>query len=404
MSDMPKRLVSLDAYRGLIMATLAGGGLGLMHTAKRMGYGPDDQVDTMVGHVWQSLAFHTSHPDWISHFYVIGFSYWDLIQPAFMFMVGMAMPFSFARRRAEGNSTRSVWGHAIKRAVILVLLGVFLMSKTATETNWVFINVLSQIGLGYLLVMLLLGRGIRTQLAVGAIVLVAYWLVFILYPGPPKDFDLASAGTSAQWIDHGSFAHFIKHANVAWAFDVWFLNLFPHSEPLVYYSSAGGYTTLNFIPSAVTMLMGVMAGQLAIGPRPDRQKVRLLLISGGVCMLLALAAGYTVCPIVKRIWTPSWTLFSGAWVLWMLAAFYWVIEVRGVKAWTFPLVVVGMNSIPIFLMASLLRPWITGTLKIHFGQTIFDGNYGPTIQSTLIFLVFWLICFWLYRQKIFIRI
>ncbi len=89
-----ERLLSLDAFRGLVMCTLAVNGFAFASTAKRLGYGPDADVDTYAGSIWQFLAFHNTHPEWNSQFYVVGCSFWDLIQPAFMFMVGVAMPYS----------------------------------------------------------------------------------------------------------------------------------------------------------------------------------------------------------------------------------------------------------------------------------------------------------------------
>jgi heparan-alpha-glucosaminide N-acetyltransferase len=111
-----------------------------------------------------------------------------------------------------------------------------------------------------------------------------------------------------------------------------------------------------------------------------------------------------VCPIVKRLWTPSWVVYSTGWTCWMLAAFYSVIDVGGFRRWAFPLVVVGVNSIAIYLMSQLMRPFVTASLKTHFGQDLFAGPYGPLIRGISILLVFWLICLWLYRQKIYIKI
>ena len=126
--------------------------------------------------------------------------------------------------------------------------------------------------------------------------------------------------------------------NAAAQADLTLLNLFATEETVQVH--AAGYATLNFIPSLVTMLIGVLAGTLLRGPRTDSEKVRYLLIAGLVCLVAAVVASFTVCPIVKKIWTPAWTLFSGAWVLWTLAGLYYVIDVRGWKRWTFPLVVV----------------------------------------------------------------
>jgi predicted acyltransferase len=113
---------------------------------------------------------------------------------------------------------------------------------------------------------------------------------------------------------------------------------------------------------------------------------------------------WAVCPIVKRIWTPSFAIFSTGWTLWMLAAFYWVIDVKGWRRWSFPLVVVGMNSIAFYCMAQLLKPWISRTLATHFGPHLFEGPFAAAYEAAARLFVMWLICLWMYRQKIFVKI
>lgn len=394
------RLVSLDAYRGLIMLTLAGSGFGLLGLAKEK-----LKSDSESG-LWNFVKFQTDHPEWISNFHYVGVSYWDLIQPSFMFMVGVAMPFSYTKRLNHGDSFLKMLGHVIARSIILILLGVFLESTNTPDkrTNWHFVCVLSQIGLGYLFVFLLMGRPAILQFLVGIAVLIGYWYWFIKYPTPGAT-DFA-----------GHFDINAKNANAAWKFDTWLLNLFPRSEPFT--KNAGGYTTMNFVPSAVTMLMGVMSGELLMGERRPWHKVGILVASGMVCMVLGVIAGETVCPIVKRIWTPSWVLFSGAYVLWILAAFYAVCDAGGFKLWAYPLVVLGANSILLYIMGQLLRGWTADQLLIHFGRVhfelfglTFDYKEAMTLEpykhvwrACSVMLVFWLLCAWLYRQKTFVRI
>ena len=129
-----------------------------------------------------------------------------------------------------------------------------------------------------------------------------------------------------------------------------------------------------------------------------------MLLAGAIGVSLGLVLDATICPIVKRIWTPSWAIYSAGYACWMLAAFYALIDVAGFRRWSFPLVVVGMNSIAIYLMAQLMKPFVASTLRTHFGQDLFSGRYGPLIRSSSTLLVFWLICYWLYRRKIFIKI
>jgi predicted acyltransferase len=162
---------------------------------------------------------------------------------------------------------------------------------------------------------------------------------------------------------------------------------------------------LNFVPSLATMILGLMAGELLRRPSlSPRQKCGRLVLLGACCLLAGAVLGETLCPIVKRIWTPSWTLFSAGWTFWMLAGFYWVIDIQGWRGWSFPLVVVGINSIAMYCMSQLLKPWTRTTLRTHLGQSIFQGDYAPLTQSLAVLTVLWLLCFWMYRQKIFVRI
>jgi len=406
-SKPAERLVSLDAYRGLIMLFMASAALGIPQVAKHSQSG-----------FWPRAASQLEHSAWV------GCSAWDLIQPAFMFMVGVAIPYSYARRRQQGQSSGRMLRHAAIRALVLVFLGVFLASGGSRQTNFLFTNVLAQIGLGYLFVVLLWRRGVWLQAAAALAILAGYWYVFYWYPSPQPgpEFDFAAYGLPKDWpLLPGVAAHWNKHANFAGWFDLRFLNLFPREKPYAFEPGAGGYQTLNFIPSMATMILGLMAGELLRSARSARAKLAALIMAGGVLMAAGLVAGDTICPIVKRIWTPSWALLSGAWVVWMLAALYALIEMAGYRRWAFPLVVVGMNSIVIYLMCQLMKGWTWSMLRLHvgpllkwapidraihtiFGPQGFDPIYMPMVQSTSVLLVFWLICWWLYRQKLFVRI
>jgi predicted acyltransferase len=389
-ADKPARLVSLDAYRGFIMLAMASAGFRLYEVAKQF---PDSGV-------WQFLGFHTDHVPWI------GCSFWDLIQPSFMFMVGVALPYSYASRRAKGDSEGRILAHAIWRAVLLVLLAIFLSSPPDSgprRTNFVFTNVLAQIGLGYVFVFLLVGRGCRIQLGAIAAIFVGYTLFFVLYPLPSPDFDYQSVGLSESWPRlTGWFAHWEKNTNAAAAFDVWFLNLFPRSQPFRF--NPGGYQTLNFVPSLITMILGLMAGEMLRGPKSRWAKLATLVVAAGVCLGLGLLLGQFLCPLVKRIWTPPWAVYSAGWTFAMLAAFYYVIDMQGYRAWAVPLVAVGMNSIAMYVMAQQMKPYIADKMRIHLGADWFKGDYGPIVQSAGILVVLWLICLWMYRRKIFLKI
>jgi len=385
-----QRLVSLDAYRGLIMLFMASGGLGLAQVAKQH---PGSRL-------WQCIAYHTSHAAWV------GGGAWDMIQPSFMFMVGMAVPFSLARRTAEGQTATVRLLHAAWRAAVLVALGVFLASNGKKQPDWIFPNVLAQIGLGYVFLVALAGRGWRVQCAVMAAIAAGCWAAFAWHPLPAADIDLAALGVTPELAGEavlpGFFGHWNMNTNVAAAFDRWFLNLFPRETPFVF--NAGGYQTLNFIPSLITMILGLMAGERLRGDGGPQEKLRWLLAAGAACLAVAIVAGLTCCPIVKRIWTPSWAVYSGGISLWLVAAFYWAIEVRGWRSWAWPLVVVGMNSIAIYLAHQLLAGWIKATAKTWLGAAAFAGPFGVVWQNLIVLAVLWAWCWWLYRRGIFLRI
>ena len=406
----PERLMSLDAYRGFVMLAMVSHGFGFPGIATD----PDYKNDPF----WKNLAYQFDHVPWV------GCSFWDLIQPSFMFMVGVALAFSVAARKARGQS----WGqqalHAAWRSIALIFLGVFLRSVGREQTNFMFVDVVSQIGLGYFFLFLLSGRRMIEQFIWGMAILIVYWIAFFNYPLKVDGFDPVAVGLPADWQPTASIAgHFDKNANLASDFDRWFMNLFPRKEPFTH--DAGGYATLNFIPSLATMIFGLIAGGLLRGPGGHGKKILWMLLAGAAGLGAGLALNhFNICPLVKRIWTPSWTLFAAGCTLWMLTAFYVVIEVVRLRFWAFPFVVVGMNSIAIYCMDKLIRPWILSTLKLHLGEDIFTGRgivnllnripgvelpymrpeFVPVVENVVAILALWLICYWMYRRKIFLKI
>jgi len=384
------RLLSLDAYRGLTLLAMASSGLGI---AKMV------NADPVSNFWWDQIANQLDHTAWR------GCSFWDMIQPTFMFIVGVAMPFSFENRRAQGESWWKMLGHAAFRSLVLVGLGVFLASQGSKHTNFVFTNVLAQVGLGYMFVFLLLGRHPALQGGVACAILVIDWLLFATHPLPEHGFPWISVGIYPGWPRlHGFLEHWEKNVNFASHFDQWFLNLFPQPDGVPFKFNPGGYTTLNFVPSISTMIFGVMAGQWLRSHRSASEKMATLLILGAVGIVLGTALDNNICPVVKRIWTPSWVIYSTGWTVWQLAAFYWVIDVRGFHRWALPLVVVGVNSIAMYMMWQLSHGWVRSILKTHIGQNIFDGPNGPIIESVSVLFVWWLVCFWMYKRRIFLRI
>src|SRR5258706_3858035 len=297
--------------------------------------------------------------------------------------------------------------HALWRSLALILLGVFLRSIGRSQTYWTFEDTLSQIGLGYVFLFLLALRPRRDHWVAFAVILAGYWAAFALYPLPGA-FDYTKVGVPQNWphLGAGFAAHWNKNSNLAWAFDTWFLNLFPREKPFAF--NSGGYATLSFIPTLATMILGLIAGGVLRSDRAQKLKVRWLALAGLIGLGIGILLGWSgVCPIVKRIWTPTWTLFSGGWCLMILAGFYLITDVRGRKRWTFPLIVIGMNSIAAYCIAHLFEGLISKNLATHLGRDSFNllgPACEPLLRGALILTVMWLLLYWMYRRKLFLRI
>ena len=387
----PTRNIAVDAYRGLVMFLMMAEVLRLARVAANY---PGNWF-------WSVLAFHQTHSEWV------GCSLHDIIQPSFSFLVGVALPYSIASRLAKGGTFGKMFAHALWRSLLLAFLGVFLRSLGHPMLNFTFEDTLSQIGFGYPFLFLLGFARPRWQWTALGVILTGYWLAWALYPAPGPDFNWQAVGVPPDWPHHlsGFAAHWDKNSNLGQAFDVWFLNLWPRPRPFEF--NSGGYLTLSFIPTLGTMILGLIAGRWlrASAPKIPMKQFTLAGVAGIVASLALHWLG--ICPIVKRIWTPSWTLFSGGICFLFLAAFCWIIEVRGWKKWSFPLVVIGMNSIAAYCMAHLFEGFFTSSLRTVLGQhafEIFGTGVAPFVQGWAVLACLWVTLFWMYRRKIFLRI
>jgi len=386
------RLISLDAFRGMVMVLMLAEGMHLPEAARAFPHSA----------LWGLVAFNTKHVEWQ------GCSLHDLIQPAFSFLVGAALPFSIASRKRKGQTFGPMLGHAVRRALLLILLGIFLRSLWSRQTYFTFEDTLTQIGLGYVFLFLLGFTRPRAQVVTLVLILICFWAAFALYPAPGPQFDYARVGVPQNWSHNytGFLSRWNKNSNLAWAFDVWFLNLFPREQPFVF--NEGGWSTLSFIPTLGTMILGLLAGEWLKGNGSKQKTLRGLVIAGTGLVLLGLVCQWAgICPIVKRVWTSSYALYSGGWVVLILAGFYALIEWKGWRRWAFPLVVVGMNSIAVYVMSWTMSVFFGSALDRHFGKAIAaiaGTTFQPTLHGFAVMLIFWFILFWMYRRKIFLRI
>ena len=401
------RLVCLDAYRGFTMLAMASGGLGLVAVARR-------------NEAWKGIANQFDHVRWE------GCVFWDLIQPSFMFIVGVAMVFSFAARQGKGQSLARQWLHAIKRAGLLCLVGMFLDWYGDGRLYPQFIRVLQQIAIGYVICFAVLPLGPKVQIVSAIFLLVGHTAAFMIYGHL-----------------NGLADPFEAFNNIGRRIDLFLhiQNSFDPNNP----GNMNAYVTLNAISSAATILFGMLAGNLLKQPGDPMRKLGQL-VAWGACFLIlgwALSGGggwipwtfHPFIPMVKKLWTASFAIFAAGWTLWMLAAFYLLTDLSGWKKWPFPFIVVGMNSIAMYVISTMFKsnaktianlivpPTTTdatilakrrlcdvvpqvdvSTWQVRWGVDLSTWYLTPLLESVIILTIFWLVCYWLYRRKIFFKL
>jgi predicted acyltransferase len=357
-----RRLLSLDALRGFDMFWIIGGGAILNGLGKAVG-SPMDGVRAQLQHVrWEGLHC------------------WDLIWPLFMFVVGVSIPLSLERRRAGGASKRSLYLHAMGRALILFVLGMVLQGRLLewdlTKLRPCY-SVLHGIAAGYLIsAVVTLALKPKWTLPVIGVFLLIYWAVLELIPVPGVGRGvLTPEGNLATFVDRAVLGRFHYGENT------WFL---------------------SYLGFSSSVLLGLLAGRLLMSTIEEKRKVARLIGAGIVCVALGLLWSL-VFPIIKLLWTSSFVLVAGGFSFLILALFYWIIEVKGCRRWTFFFVVIGMNSIAAYVAMMLLNVRQIGN--------VFVGSLLPRIapwdsfvEACAAFTVLWLLLYWMYRTKTFLKI
>lgn len=356
-----ERLLSLDVFRGLAMFLLIGEGAhvyGALHNPAFEG-------------TWlYTLGTQFHHHPW--H----GLRFWDLIQPAFMFIVGVAIPFSVANRTRRGDTSGQLLRHAMVRALVLLLLGWAVYCIQPGRITFRFQNVMAQLSFTYLIAFLCMRRSFAVQLGISFVMI---GITEILY----RTFSVE--GFDQPFTNGHSFGSYVN---------------------LLISGEQNSWAIFNAVPTTAHTMWGVMAGQLLISNRTSGRKIFLLAGVG----LIGVVAGYAldpVTPIIKRICTSSFVIVSGGWCLLALAFSYWLIDVVKVRKCFWFLAVVGMNPLAIYLFGEVQGPqWIRGIprpfVEASFGWA---GNaYANLVLSFIVWAMLWYICYWLYRRKIFIKI
>jgi predicted acyltransferase len=360
-----ERLVALDTFRGFIMFWIIGGDA-LLTTLQSLGRNP----------IIDLLVYEVHHTPWK------GLRFYDCIWPSFMLMVGVSIPFSFAKR-SRTETDREIKLHALKRALLLFLLGsvresVFLGSPFLIELS----SALQPIAIAYLVVALLVRKPPRVQATIAGLILAGYALLLALVPAPG--------------IPAGTYE--LNH-NLVNAVDVHFLG--PHWAVWPYAHSGWG-TILSTIPTISTTLLGLIVGGLLRSNRSKSSKAKMIGGLAALCLVLGYAISPVV-PIVMKMWTTSYGLASAGWACLMFLLFYWFVDIRGHRKWTLPFIVIGMNAIFIYMATSILP--IEQLVGIFTkGLAGHMGVVGPSFSALTVLVVEWLLLFWMYKRKIFVKV
>ena len=444
-----ERLLSLDVFRGLVMLLLIPDTIGGFSFYLMAESHPDEPL-------WGLLASMFFHVRWS------GASVWDLIMPAFVFIAGVSMTYSYASRKARGESESWILAHAALRAAAMLALhltlsipvtsnvdylwplavlalGLQLPRRLATAVpawrviasdraelcwwgivltlvvwrgvlrfheipNFELFGLLATLGLAYFTAYLFMSFSPRLQVAAALSILFFWWLAFVLYRRPPAAaINPALYGiTSPEESFAGHMSHWSKGTHVAAAFDVWFLNLFPRLHP--YTPPTHGTHTLRFIPVAAALLFGVLVGRELRSGKPRKEIRNRLFFTAIAGVVLALVLDQGIEPIVMRIWTSSWTLYSTGLVLIVFVGLYTLIDIRGHKKWTTVFVVAGANSLLLYVLAIGYRWPVLESWRRVLGSSIFEGYWQPVAESLACALTLWIIASVLYRFRVFVRL
>ncbi len=357
------RVTSIDALRGFDMfwimggEALAGALLRLINTPAAL-----------------TLAEQFDHSEWN------GFTFYDLIFPLFLFIVGASIPFALAKRM-QTTDKKSLYKHIALRTIKLIFFGFLvngLLNLNFAQQRWA--GVLQRIGLSYgIASIIVINTRVKTQGIIFFSLLVLYWAALALIPVPGFGAGvLTPEGNLTSYLDRlflpGSFCCFTFGDN------------------------EGLFSTL---PAVATCLFGVLSGHWLRSQYTKNHKALGLVVAGAVSLLLGWVWNF-VFPINKLIWTSSYVLWAGGWSLWLLAFFYYIMDIRGRQKWAFPFIVIGMNAITIYLVQALFRFGnITDTLVHGFIQYLGDWRTAFYIACTL--AIKWLFLYFLYKQKIFLK-
>jgi predicted acyltransferase len=362
-NQRPERMLSLDFFRGLTMFLLIAE---FTHLFVHM---VDPALEGTVVH-WIGKQFH--HHPWN------GLRFWDLVQPFFMFIVGVAIPLSVDKRMNKGQKYPQLLRHAASRSALLLLMGWALYCIGPGRIVFRFQNVLAQLAVTYMIAFLLLRKPVAVQLLVSFALIAVTELIYRSFPV------------------EGFNQPFVPNHN----FGTWF-DLLYGGEDL-----KGHWVSFNAIPTTAHTIWGVLAGKLLMSDRTGRQKLKILLVAGAAGLAMGYGLGF-ITPIIKRISTSSFVIVSGGWTILALAISYWIVDLKKKTRIATFFAIVGMNPLFIYLFGHVGGAGFIEEIIHPFSMALFGWMGELTakiLTAAAVLFLMWYICYWLYKRKIYIKI
>jgi len=354
------RLISLDAFRGFTMFLL------IAEFTQLFQYLLDPTFKgTIISFIGNQLHHHTWN----------GLHFWDLVQPYFMFIVGVAIPFSEKNRISKGSSNQEVTKHAIRRSVLLLLFGWSLYCIDAGKITYLFQNVLAQLSVTYLVAFFLRNKSISLQLTISLLCIVITELLYRTF---------SVEGFNQPFVPDHNFGAYV--------------DLLISGE-----LSSGHWVSFNAIPTIAHTVWGVIIGKILLSGKSMQKNLKVMIIGGLIGLIIGYSLGQII-PIIKRISTSSFVFVSGGWSLLTFALFYWIIDIKNYKKWIKFAVIIGVNPLFIYLFAHIGGSnFITHIIK-PFTFGLFEDFTAQIITSIMTLGILWYLTYWLYKKNIFIKI
>jgi predicted acyltransferase len=360
-----ERVLSVDFFRGLTMFLLIGESTRLYSHFESIG----------GNGVMHFLATQLSHHEWN------GLHFWDLIQPFFMFIVGVAIPFAVANRKKKGDSDRKIFLHALRRSALLLFLGWAIYCIGPGKIVWRFQNVLAQLSITYLVAFLIMRKSTTFQISFTIIILLLIDLAYRFFP---------VEGFNQPWIPYKNLG-------------AWFNQMVERTDKTSIWAS------LNFISTTAHTVWGMLFGKLLMSERTIKNKLQIMTGAGIMCLIIGYSLDLlNITPIIKKIATSSFVFASGGWAILALCCSWWLIDIKKYfREGSRFFIIVGMNCIAIYLFFEVGGAGLLYEIFTPFTTSLLTWAGTITVgiaTSLLVWASQWYMCYWLYKNKIFIKI